>query len=47
LIAGQAKARALTLVTHNASEFRRVTGLRVENWERKKAPKGSKREGLP
>lgn len=33
LIAGQAKARGLTLVTHNVSEFSRVTGLAVEDWE--------------
>lgn len=33
LIAGQAKARGLTLVTHNVAEFARVTGLTVEDWE--------------
>jgi tRNA(fMet)-specific endonuclease VapC len=33
LIAGQAIARALTLVTHNIREFRRVPGLVVEDWE--------------
>lgn len=33
LIAGQAKARGLTLVTHNVTEFNRVTGLAVEDWE--------------
>ncbi len=32
LIAGQAKARDLTLVTNNTSEFHRVAGLRVEDW---------------
>jgi len=32
LIAGQARARGLTLVTRNVREFRRVTGLRIENW---------------
>jgi tRNA(fMet)-specific endonuclease VapC len=32
LIAGQALARALTL-THNTSEFQRVPGLRIEDWE--------------
>jgi tRNA(fMet)-specific endonuclease VapC len=32
LIAGQAKARDLVLVTRNVSEFQRVAGLRVENW---------------
>jgi tRNA(fMet)-specific endonuclease VapC len=33
LIAGQARARDLTLVTHNTSEFRRVPGLKVEDWK--------------
>ncbi len=33
LIAGQGLARNLTLVTHNKSEFQRVTGLRTEDWE--------------
>jgi tRNA(fMet)-specific endonuclease VapC len=32
LIAGQAKARELTLVTHNTAEFTRVQGLKVEDW---------------
>lgn len=32
LIAGQAKARGLTLVTSNTGEFTRVEGLRVEDW---------------
>lgn len=32
LIAGQAKARSLTLVTANTSEFERVSGLAVEDW---------------
>jgi tRNA(fMet)-specific endonuclease VapC len=32
LIAGQAKARGLTLVTNNLSEFRRVPGLTLEDW---------------
>lgn len=31
-IAGQARARKLTLVTANTREFERVSGLRVENW---------------
>lgn len=31
-IAGQARARKLTLVTANVREFERVPGLRVENW---------------
>ncbi|HLI10933.1 MAG TPA: type II toxin-antitoxin system VapC family toxin [Alphaproteobacteria bacterium] len=33
LIAGQALARDMALVTRNTREFRRVPGLRVENWE--------------
>ena len=33
LIAGQALARSLTLVTHNLREFQRVSGLSVEDWE--------------
>jgi tRNA(fMet)-specific endonuclease VapC len=33
LIAGQALARSLTLVTHNVREFGRVEGLVVEDWE--------------
>lgn len=33
LIAGQALARGLTLVTRNTGEFTRVEGLRVEDWE--------------
>jgi tRNA(fMet)-specific endonuclease VapC len=32
LIAGQAKARSLTLVTANVREFSRVEGLDVEDW---------------
>lgn len=32
LIAGQAKARQLTLITRNTNEFRRVAGLQIENW---------------
>ena len=31
-IAGQARARGLKLLTRNVREFRRVTGLRIENW---------------
>jgi tRNA(fMet)-specific endonuclease VapC len=33
LIAGQAKARNLTLVTHNTNEFARVFGLRLVDWQ--------------
>ena len=32
LIAAQARARDLVLVTNNVGEFRRVEGLRVEDW---------------
>ncbi len=32
LIAGQAKARNLILVTSNSNEFRRVPGLHIECW---------------
>jgi tRNA(fMet)-specific endonuclease VapC len=32
LIAGQARARGLTVVTRNVGEFRRVEGLMVEAW---------------
>ncbi|MDD5579774.1 MAG: type II toxin-antitoxin system VapC family toxin [Methylobacter sp.] len=33
LIAGQAKARNLILVTHNTGEFSRLSGLQIEDWE--------------
>ncbi|WP_376984725.1 type II toxin-antitoxin system VapC family toxin [Bosea sp. R86505] len=33
LIAGQALARGLVLVTNNTAEFARVDGLRVEDWQ--------------
>jgi tRNA(fMet)-specific endonuclease VapC len=32
LIAGQARARNLILVTNNSREFSRVDGLQIENW---------------
>ena len=32
LITGQAKARSITLVTNNTSEFSRVRELRIEDW---------------
>jgi tRNA(fMet)-specific endonuclease VapC len=32
MIAGHARARALTLVSNNMSEFEHVGGLRLENW---------------
>ena len=31
-IAAQAKSEGLTLVTNNEREFRRVSGLKIENW---------------
>ena len=34
LIAAHARSLGLTLVTHNTREFRRVSGLAVENWAR-------------
>jgi tRNA(fMet)-specific endonuclease VapC len=33
LIAGQAVARRMILVTHNTGEFARVPGLRIEDWQ--------------
>lgn len=33
LIAGQARARGLVLVTRNLREFERVPGLNTENWQ--------------
>ena len=33
LIAGQALARNLVLITHNTNEFQRIQGLRVEDWQ--------------
>ena len=33
LIAGQAKARDLILITHNTDEFGRVPGLRYDDWQ--------------
>lgn len=32
LIAGQALARGLVLVSRNGKEFKRVTGLRIQEW---------------
>ncbi|MGA8809190.1 MAG: PIN domain-containing protein, partial [Thermoanaerobaculia bacterium] len=34
LIAAQAIARRLTVVSNNVREFRRVAGLTIENWSR-------------
>jgi tRNA(fMet)-specific endonuclease VapC len=39
LIAGQAKARELILVTHNTAKFGRVSGLRLEDWEQLRGKK--------
>jgi tRNA(fMet)-specific endonuclease VapC len=39
LIAGQAKARELILVTHNTAELGRVSGLRLEDWEKVRGKK--------
>jgi tRNA(fMet)-specific endonuclease VapC len=33
LIAGQAVARNIILITHNTAEFQRAPGLRIEDWE--------------
>ena len=33
MIAGQAVARSLILVTHNIREFQRIPGLTLEDWE--------------
>ena len=40
LIAGQAKARRLTLITRNTAEFARVPDLRIDDWE---SARGKKR----
>ena len=32
MIAATARARNLTLITHNIREFKRVTGLMIEDW---------------
>lgn len=32
MIAGHARSRGLVVVTHNMREFRRVDGLRLEDW---------------
>jgi tRNA(fMet)-specific endonuclease VapC len=34
LLAAQARSRDLVLVTNNEKEFRRVEGLKIENWAR-------------
>jgi tRNA(fMet)-specific endonuclease VapC len=45
LIAGQAKARELTLITHNTTAFQRVPHLKVEDWKEspsQRQPKGNR-----
>ncbi len=37
-LSGQALSLDLTLVTHNTREFKRVTGLRIEDWETELEP---------
>jgi tRNA(fMet)-specific endonuclease VapC len=32
MIAGHARSRGLIIVTNNEKEFKRVPGIRVENW---------------
>jgi tRNA(fMet)-specific endonuclease VapC len=39
LIAGQARARRLILVTRNTAEFARVPDLRIEDWESERGKK--------
>jgi tRNA(fMet)-specific endonuclease VapC len=46
MIAAIARANDLTLVTHNLSEFGRVTGLRIEDWEDLDIPHGLGAEGV-
>jgi tRNA(fMet)-specific endonuclease VapC len=43
LIAGQARARELILVTHNTAEFARVPDLRIEDWSTSLGRNGSRR----
>ena len=47
LIAAQARRRGATLVTLNRSEFERVPGLRVENWETQRRPRPPRRRSRP
>jgi tRNA(fMet)-specific endonuclease VapC len=42
LIAGQARARELTLVRHNTTEFQRVPGLKAEDWKAATSRRGRK-----
>ena len=45
LLAGQALADGLVLVTSNAREFVRVPGLRMEQWRFEASAEGGKRSG--
>ena len=36
MIAGHARSRGLVLVTNNLREFKKISGLRIENWVAKK-----------
>ena len=45
LLAGQALADGLVLVTSNTGEFSRVPGLRLERWRPDAPPAGGKRTG--
>jgi tRNA(fMet)-specific endonuclease VapC len=45
MIAGQAKARELTLVTNNTTEFTRVSGLKLEDWAGTTSPAASSTKG--
>jgi tRNA(fMet)-specific endonuclease VapC len=36
MIAGHARSQGLMLITNNIREFKKVEGLRVENWVTKK-----------
>lgn len=42
MIAAHARALGLIVVTNNTQEFKRVSGVRVENWVKKKAEGGNK-----
>ncbi len=37
-LGGQALSLDLTLVTHDTREFKRVAGLRIENWQAEEPP---------
>ena len=44
LIVAHALCLGATIVTHNLSEFERVPGLKVENWETDRLPKKKRRD---